>query len=49
MPLLHAMGITYYPDKYWAVAVPTWICVAVLYGAWAYEAGAFTRPRFGST
>ena len=35
--LLHDLGITYYPDKYWALAVPIWICVTVLYGAWMYE------------
>eukprot|EP01116_Phalansterium_solitarium_P001621 TRINITY_DN1142_c0_g3_i1.p1 TRINITY_DN1142_c0_g3~~TRINITY_DN1142_c0_g3_i1.p1 ORF type:complete len:149 (-),score=37.40 TRINITY_DN1142_c0_g3_i1:60-506(-) len=26
--LLHMMGVTYYPSKYWALAIPTYICVA---------------------
>lgn len=34
---LRDLGVTYYPDKYWAAAVPIWVCTAVLYGAWAYE------------
>ncbi|KAL3157506.1 hypothetical protein ABBQ32_011968 [Trebouxia sp. C0010 RCD-2024] len=34
---LQAVGITYYPDKYWALAVPTWVCVAIVAAAWAYE------------
>mmetsp|Transcript_22492 Transcript_22492/g.55659 ORF Transcript_22492/g.55659 Transcript_22492/m.55659 type:complete len:161 (-) Transcript_22492:114-596(-) len=35
--MLHALGVTYYPDKYWAAAGPVWMCAAGLYGAWAYE------------
>ena len=35
--VLVRLGVTYYPDKYWALAVPCWICVLVLYGAWMYE------------
>ena len=31
--VLVRLGVTYYPDKYWALAVPCWICVLVLYGA----------------
>ncbi|DBA86033.1 TPA: hypothetical protein ACH3X1_005561 [Trebouxia sp. C0004] len=34
---LQALGISYYPDKYWALAVPSWICVAVVAAYWAYE------------
>lgn len=30
-------GITYYPSKYWAVAIPTWICVTVVAVYWVYE------------
>ena len=26
--ILHWHGITYYPSKYWATAVPTWICMS---------------------
>ena len=34
---LHHLGVTYYPDKHWAAAVPIWVCTAVLYGAWMYD------------
>lgn len=34
---LDAMGVTYRPSKYWAVAVPTWACVALFVAASAYE------------
>ena len=27
--ILHWHGITYYPNKYWAIAIPTWMCVSV--------------------
>ncbi|PKA58866.1 Phosphatidylinositol N-acetylglucosaminyltransferase subunit P [Apostasia shenzhenica] len=29
-PWLHSLGITYYPSKYWALAVPTFAMVAVV-------------------
>lgn len=35
--VLRAAGIAYYPDKYWALAVPIWIFALGLYVAWAYE------------
>lgn len=28
--ILHWHGITYYPDKYWAIAIPTWMCVSLV-------------------
>ena len=34
--VLHAHGITYYPSKYWAVALPAWACVTVVAGVAAY-------------
>ena len=34
---VRAAGIAYYPDKYWALAVPIWIFALGLYVAWAYE------------
>jgi phosphatidylinositol glycan class P protein len=34
---LRAMGVAYAPDKYWAVALPTWAGVALVYAAVAYE------------
>ncbi len=33
---LHALGVTYYPDKWWALAAPAWLGAAVLYGYFAY-------------
>ncbi|KAJ2161573.1 hypothetical protein GGF46_001343 [Coemansia sp. RSA 552] len=30
-PVLEAVGITYYPDRYWAVALPAWWLMAVLF------------------
>jgi phosphatidylinositol glycan class P protein len=30
-PLLHQMGIHYYPNRWWALAVPCWLVVLVLY------------------
>ncbi|EKX54781.1 hypothetical protein GUITHDRAFT_131792 [Guillardia theta CCMP2712] len=37
--VLRSMGITYYPDRYWAVALPTWfiflvIYIVIVYNAW---------------
>ncbi|KAI9141661.1 PIG-P, partial [Paraphysoderma sedebokerense] len=26
---LHAIGISYYPNKYWAIALPSWSLIAV--------------------
>ncbi|KAF2653731.1 PIG-P-domain-containing protein [Lophiostoma macrostomum CBS 122681] len=30
-PMLHQMGIHYYPNRWWALAVPAWLVVLVLY------------------
>ncbi|KAF2474250.1 PIG-P-domain-containing protein [Lindgomyces ingoldianus] len=30
-PLLHQMGIHYYPNRWWALAVPAWMVVFVVY------------------
>lgn len=35
--MLDALGATYRPNKYWAVAVPTWACVAFFTAAIGYE------------
>ena len=35
--VLEAHGITYYPAKYWAVALPAWVSVTVVFVFWAYE------------
>ena len=34
---LRALGVACSPDKYWAVALPTWAGVALVYAAVAYE------------
>ncbi|KAK9811567.1 hypothetical protein WJX72_006033 [[Myrmecia] bisecta] len=34
---LRALGITYHPDKYWAIALPAWVSVAVVFTYWMYE------------
>lgn len=34
--ILHRHGITYYPSKYWAIAVPTWLCVTIIALYWMY-------------
>lgn len=34
---LEFIGITYYPDKYWALAVPTWLCMVIAYLLFGYE------------
>ncbi|KKA28865.1 hypothetical protein TD95_000298 [Thielaviopsis punctulata] len=30
-PFIHALGITYYPDRWWALAVPAFLVVALVY------------------
>ncbi|KAF2637699.1 PIG-P-domain-containing protein, partial [Massarina eburnea CBS 473.64] len=30
-PMLHQMGIHYYPNRWWALAVPCWLSVLVVY------------------
>ena len=35
-PLLHELGITYYPQKYWAVAVPAWGCLSGVFAVLTY-------------
>ncbi|BBN20171.1 phosphatidylinositol N-acetylglucosaminyltransferase subunit P [Marchantia polymorpha subsp. ruderalis] len=28
---LHALGITYYPSRYWAIAIPSYVIISVLF------------------
>lgn len=30
-PFLHALGITYYPDRWWSLAVPAWIVMLLVF------------------
>jgi len=39
---LHAIGLTYWPQKYWAIAAPTYLCVALVFGVVFYVAINFT-------
>ncbi|KAG1679999.1 hypothetical protein FOA52_007063 [Chlamydomonas sp. UWO 241] len=34
---LHAMGVTYYPDRQWAIIVPAWVLASLTFVAWSYE------------
>lgn len=46
-PFLHQLGIHYYPDRWWALAVPAWLIMAVafVYVALAsYNVEVLTRP-----
>lgn len=40
-PWLHSLGITYYPTKYWAVAAPAFVMVAVALSLVAYVGSNF--------
>ncbi len=46
--VLESYGIYYYPSKYWAVALPTWVCVTVVAVYWAYEGCACSMLGIGS-
>lgn len=35
--ILRSVGIEYYPDKHWALAIPTWCCMFVAYTFTGYE------------
>ncbi|KAF1981772.1 PIG-P-domain-containing protein [Aulographum hederae CBS 113979] len=46
-PFLHQLGIYYYPNRWWALAVPAWlvICIGYIYVALAsYNTGYLTLP-----
>lgn len=30
-PFLHALGITYYPNRWWSLAIPAWIVMVLIY------------------
>lgn len=35
--ILRSVGVEYYPDKHWALAIPTWCCMFVAYTFTGYE------------
>ncbi|URE01061.1 phosphatidylinositol N-acetylglucosaminyltransferase subunit [Musa troglodytarum] len=35
-PWLHSLGITYYPSKYWAIAIPSFLIVTVVLAMVSY-------------
>ena len=39
--LLDSLGVTYYPLKWWAVALPTYLVVSLFFGAFMYSASFF--------
>jgi PIG-P len=43
--ILHSYGITYYPDKYWAIALPAWLCASVVAAYWIYESLSSMIPQ----
>ncbi|KAK8199602.1 PIG-P, partial [Phyllosticta capitalensis] len=46
-PFLHQLGIYYYPNRWWALAVPAWLVVLVIYiyvALASYNLGYLTLP-----
>ncbi|KAF2666443.1 PIG-P-domain-containing protein [Microthyrium microscopicum] len=46
-PFLHQLGIYYYPNRWWALAVPAWLVILVLYiyvALASYNTGYMTLP-----
>ncbi|KAL2105019.1 hypothetical protein VUR80DRAFT_9143 [Thermomyces stellatus] len=49
-PFLHALGIEYYPNRWWSLAVPAWVVMALVYifvALGSYNVGYLT-PSVGS-
>ncbi|KAB2573579.1 Meiotically up-regulated gene 84 protein [Lasiodiplodia theobromae] len=50
-PFLHQLGIYYYPNRWWALAVPAWLVVLVIYiyvALASYNLGYLTLPMGSS-
>jgi len=46
-PMLHQMGIKYYPDRWWALAIPCWLIALIIYiyvALASYNTGYLTLP-----
>jgi hypothetical protein len=35
---LQALGVSYFPGKHWALTIPAWLLLLLLYAFWSYEA-----------
>ncbi len=40
---LHALGVSYFPSKHWAIALPAWVLLLAVYIFWAYESHNMTQ------
>jgi phosphatidylinositol glycan class P protein len=46
-PMLHQMGIYYYPNRWWALAIPCWLIALIVYiyvALASYNTGYLTLP-----
>jgi phosphatidylinositol glycan class P protein len=46
-PFLHQLGIDYYPNRWWALALPAWLVVSLMYiyiALASYNTGYLTLP-----
>jgi phosphatidylinositol glycan class P protein len=46
-PMLHQMGIYYYPNRWWALAIPCWLIALIIYiyvALASYNTGCLTLP-----
>jgi phosphatidylinositol glycan class P protein len=46
-PMLHQMGIYYYPNRWWALAIPCWLIALIIYiyvALASYNTGYLTLP-----
>ncbi len=42
---LHALGVSYYPSKHWAIALPAWVLLLAVYVFWAYESNNMSQVQ----
>lgn len=50
-PFLHQLGIYYYPNRWWALAIPAWLVVLLVYiyvALASYNTGYLTLPMTSS-
>ena len=49
-PFLHRLGLYYYPNRWWALAIPAWLVIVILYiyvALASYNTRYLTRPLCG--